>query len=137
MLDIIAAGESLQVDDVHASRMPQRTTCSRCGYMASGALCKACVLLETLNKGRAQRMLRTDEEEAVRAPAASATPADAPAARAHARSLSAAARRPASWSAPCHLHPRLVMMADPTAHGATLARNHHCVCVYVCVCVCV
>ena len=26
-------------------------TCERCGYMSSNAVCKACILLEGLNKG--------------------------------------------------------------------------------------
>jgi cytoplasmic tRNA 2-thiolation protein 1 len=32
-------------------KMPVQGHCERCGYMASNALCKACVLLEGLNRG--------------------------------------------------------------------------------------
>ncbi|CAM4624243.1 unnamed protein product [Lepidochelys kempii] len=32
-------------------RMPSRGTCQRCGYVASQTLCKACVLLEGLDRG--------------------------------------------------------------------------------------
>ncbi|KAH6569199.1 hypothetical protein BASA50_003712 [Batrachochytrium salamandrivorans] len=56
ILDIIHSGESYQlgfqpkinvaVDGVIAVR-----NCSRCGYMSSNTLCKACVLLEGLNRG--------------------------------------------------------------------------------------
>ncbi|KAK7106932.1 cytoplasmic tRNA 2-thiolation protein 1-like isoform X2 [Littorina saxatilis] len=50
IIDIIHSGESLCVKkDV---RMPVQTTCSRCGYISSNELCKACVMLEGLNKGR-------------------------------------------------------------------------------------
>ncbi|KAK2570852.1 Cytoplasmic tRNA 2-thiolation protein 1 [Acropora cervicornis] len=46
---IIHSGESLSVKkDV---KMPVQGTCSRCGYISSQPLCKACVLLEGLNKG--------------------------------------------------------------------------------------
>ena len=31
---------------------PTQGTCERCGFVASNALCKACVLLEALNKGK-------------------------------------------------------------------------------------
>nr|XP_033800402.1 cytoplasmic tRNA 2-thiolation protein 1 isoform X2 [Geotrypetes seraphini] len=49
ILDIIHSGEHLSVkEDV---RMPVQGNCSRCGYISSQALCKACVLLEGLNRG--------------------------------------------------------------------------------------
>lgn len=31
--------------------MPERGICKRCGFVASQELCKACVLLEGLNRG--------------------------------------------------------------------------------------
>ena len=31
--------------------MPERGTCTRCGFVSSQELCKACVLLEGLNRG--------------------------------------------------------------------------------------
>lgn len=49
ILDIIHSGEQLQFTD--ATRMPERIRCERCGFVASQALCKACVLLEGLNRG--------------------------------------------------------------------------------------
>lgn len=49
IMDVIHSGENLSVrDDV---RMPVQGTCGRCGYISSQTLCKACVLLEGLNRG--------------------------------------------------------------------------------------
>ncbi|RKP07129.1 hypothetical protein THASP1DRAFT_31062 [Thamnocephalis sphaerospora] len=49
ILDIIHAGEALLIRaDV---KMPTQGQCERCGYVASNRLCKACVLLEGLNRG--------------------------------------------------------------------------------------
>ena len=49
IIDIIYSGDSIAVKgDV---KMPVRGTCSRCGYISSQRLCKACVLLEGLNRG--------------------------------------------------------------------------------------
>ncbi|KAJ1910741.1 cytosolic thiouridylase subunit Ctu1 [Tieghemiomyces parasiticus] len=49
IIDIIHAGEAFQVR--HGVKMPTQGTCERCGYIASNRLCKACVLLEGLNRG--------------------------------------------------------------------------------------
>ena len=49
IIDIIHSGDSLSVkSDV---KMPTQGTCSRCGYISSQKLCKACILLEGLNRG--------------------------------------------------------------------------------------
>ena len=49
IVDIIHSGDSLAVKgDV---KMPVQGTCSHCGYIASQELCKACILLEGLNRG--------------------------------------------------------------------------------------
>ena len=49
IIDIIHSGDSLSVkSDV---KMPIQGTCSRCGYISSQELCKACILLEGLNRG--------------------------------------------------------------------------------------
>ena len=49
IIDIIHSGDSVAVkDDV---KMPVQRTCIRCGYMASQEICKACILLEGLNRG--------------------------------------------------------------------------------------
>ncbi|GFR63136.1 cytoplasmic tRNA 2-thiolation protein 1 [Elysia marginata] len=50
IIDIIHSGESLSVKkDV---KMPTQTVCSICKFVSSNEVCKACVLLEGLNKGR-------------------------------------------------------------------------------------
>lgn len=47
--DLVHSGERLAVrEDI---RMPTQGTCHRCGYLSSQPLCKACVLLEGLNRG--------------------------------------------------------------------------------------
>ncbi len=49
IIDIIHSGDSLLVkSDV---KMPTQGLCSRCGYISSQELCKACILLEGLNRG--------------------------------------------------------------------------------------
>ncbi|XP_072921431.1 cytoplasmic tRNA 2-thiolation protein 1 isoform X2 [Hemitrygon akajei] len=49
IMDVIHSGENLSVkEDV---KMPKQGTCVRCGYISSQGLCKACVLLEGLNRG--------------------------------------------------------------------------------------
>jgi len=49
IIDIIHSGDSLEVkSDV---KLPVRGTCSRCRYISSQELCKACILLEDLNRG--------------------------------------------------------------------------------------
>ncbi|XP_041095948.1 cytoplasmic tRNA 2-thiolation protein 1-like [Polyodon spathula] len=49
IVDIIHSGENLSVkEDV---KMLVQGTCVRCGYISSQKLCKACVLLEGLNRG--------------------------------------------------------------------------------------
>ncbi|PIK52789.1 Cytoplasmic tRNA 2-thiolation protein 1 [Apostichopus japonicus] len=49
IIDLIHSGESLSIKkDV---KMPVQGTCTRCGYISSNAICKACTLLEGLNKG--------------------------------------------------------------------------------------
>lgn len=49
IVDIIRSAESFSIkQDV---KMPVQGTCTRCGYISSSALCKACILLEGLNRG--------------------------------------------------------------------------------------
>lgn len=42
-------GESLQIKDT--IKFPERRNCTRCGFVSSQEICKACVLLEGLNRG--------------------------------------------------------------------------------------
>jgi len=50
IIDVIHAGEQLAVKD--GVKLPTQGTCTSCGYVSSNAICKACVLLEGLNRGR-------------------------------------------------------------------------------------
>lgn len=49
IIDIIHSGEQLQVNN--NVKMPERRNCTRCGFVSSQEICKACVLLEGLNRG--------------------------------------------------------------------------------------
>lgn len=70
IIDIIHSGEAFELrEDVKATQKPQRKagcgvvgsgavdsfseTCKRCGYISSNELCKACMLLEGLERGMA------------------------------------------------------------------------------------
>merc|ERR1712147_26810 len=49
IIDIIHSGESMAIKkDV---KMPTQGLCAKCGYISSQPLCKACVMLEGLNRG--------------------------------------------------------------------------------------
>jgi len=57
IIDIIHSGEAFEVrEDVKAAQKPQQT-CKRCGYMSSNELCKACTLLEGLERGMANSVI--------------------------------------------------------------------------------
>ena len=51
ILDIIYSGESYAIKEDLKVGMKAQGTCERCGYISSNSLCKACVLLEGLNRG--------------------------------------------------------------------------------------
>ena len=51
ILDIIHSGEQLKFKDTVKDRLPSQGNCQRCGYISSMEICKACLLLEGLNKG--------------------------------------------------------------------------------------
>lgn len=44
------AGESLSIKE--GVKLPTQSKCERCSHVSSQAVCKACVLLEGLNKGK-------------------------------------------------------------------------------------
>ncbi|CAD6884737.1 unnamed protein product [Tilletia controversa] len=78
IIDIIHSGESLKVKG-EVKRAVQRT-CSRCGYISSNELCKACVLLEGLNRGNPAIGIRSERSRAVKdALSQEAPPSQAPA----------------------------------------------------------
>lgn len=72
IIDIIHSGENLHVAG-QVKRAVQRT-CARCGYISSNELCKACVLLEGLNRGAPSLGIRSDKSRAVREALADAQP---------------------------------------------------------------
>merc|ERR1712029_1149703 len=51
IIDIIHSGENLRFKSDVKQKMPSAAKCKRCGYISSMEICKACLLLEGLNKG--------------------------------------------------------------------------------------
>lgn len=50
MINIFSfVGETLQVKE--GIKLPERRNCSRCGFVSSQEICKACIMLEGLNRG--------------------------------------------------------------------------------------
>ncbi|XP_075220673.1 cytosolic thiouridylase subunit 1 isoform X2 [Lycorma delicatula] len=49
IMDILHSGEKLSIRE--GTKLPTRGTCTRCGFVSSQPVCKACVLLEGLNSG--------------------------------------------------------------------------------------
>lgn len=74
ILDIIKSGEEFRLRSQVSGRLPERRTCRQCGYISSQELCKACVLLDGLNRGlpklavggKTQRINRRIVEPALR-----------------------------------------------------------------------
>ncbi|XP_072384281.1 cytoplasmic tRNA 2-thiolation protein 1 [Diabrotica undecimpunctata] len=72
IMNIIHSGETIKVNE--SANMPTLMNCTRCGYVSSQEICKACVLLEGLNKGlprlgigkssKVKRILKENEEKA-------------------------------------------------------------------------
>ncbi|KAG0334805.1 cytosolic thiouridylase subunit Ctu1 [Podila horticola] len=56
IVDIIHSGEALSasVQANESTKLPTMSNCTRCGYISSNELCKACLLLEGLNRGLPQ-----------------------------------------------------------------------------------
>uniref|UniRef100_A0A7S3X9G6 Cytoplasmic tRNA 2-thiolation protein 1 n=1 Tax=Strombidinopsis acuminata TaxID=141414 RepID=A0A7S3X9G6_9SPIT len=60
IIDIIHSAESLNIDTSNV-KMPVKMNCTRCGFVSSNKLCKACILLEGLNKGKARNAIGRKE----------------------------------------------------------------------------
>ena len=60
IIDIIHSGEQIKLKT--ETKVPQKLKCERCGFIASNKLCKACVLLEGLNKSKKKIVLEVEEE---------------------------------------------------------------------------
>ncbi|GLV34223.1 uncharacterized protein CBL_00154 [Carabus blaptoides fortunei] len=71
IMNIIHSGENMKCDE--QAKLPTQMTCDRCKYVSSQPLCKACVLLEGLNRGlprlgigkssRVKRLLAEDDQK--------------------------------------------------------------------------
>lgn len=59
ILDIIYSGEAMAEMVKMDVKRPVQRKCEKCGQMSSNALCQACALLETLNKGIAKMQIGT------------------------------------------------------------------------------
>ncbi|KAG2205800.1 cytoplasmic tRNA 2-thiolation protein 1 [Mucor mucedo] len=70
IVDIIHSGEAFEIKT--GTKMPTQKTCERCGYMSSNLLCKACCLLEGLQRGLPQmgigKASKAQREEIAKAP---------------------------------------------------------------------
>ena len=51
IIDIIHSGEQIRIKDEVKENLPSQRQCAKCGYLSSIEVCKACLLLEGLNKG--------------------------------------------------------------------------------------
>lgn len=61
VIDIIHSGEQITLKT--QAKTPQKLKCERCGFIASNKLCKACILLEGLNKNKKKVVLEIEEEK--------------------------------------------------------------------------
>ncbi|EFJ44373.1 hypothetical protein VOLCADRAFT_64899 [Volvox carteri f. nagariensis] len=51
IIDVIRSAEDFVFTSASEDKLPQPRNCERCGYISSQPVCKACVLLEGLNRG--------------------------------------------------------------------------------------
>uniref|UniRef100_A0A7S3FXL1 Cytoplasmic tRNA 2-thiolation protein 1 n=1 Tax=Strombidium rassoulzadegani TaxID=1082188 RepID=A0A7S3FXL1_9SPIT len=56
IIDIIHSAEQMKID-VQTVKFPKKMYCTRCGFVSSNELCKACVLLQGLNTGKAKQAI--------------------------------------------------------------------------------
>jgi len=63
IIDIIHSGENFHITEEAYNKLPEQGTCTRCGYISSNKLCKACVLLESLNKGLPKVNIEMNEDK--------------------------------------------------------------------------
>jgi len=65
IIDIIHSGENFYITEETKMKLPEQGICTRCGYISSNKLCKACVLLESLNNGLPKVTLGEDDQTAL------------------------------------------------------------------------
>ena len=63
IIDIIHSAETCKIDP-STVKMPVKMECTKCGFISSNKICKACVLLEGLNTGKARVAIGRKEEGA-------------------------------------------------------------------------
>lgn len=56
IIDIIYSAESIKVNEKKKPITKQK--CEKCGFMTSNKVCKACILLEGLNKQRPKQQIQ-------------------------------------------------------------------------------
>jgi len=67
IVDIIQSGQNLKVSQVvKQSRKTQLQNCLRCGYISSNTVCKACILLEGLEKGTPQLGIGSEKSRKIK-----------------------------------------------------------------------
>ena len=76
IVDIIHSAECLTVEK--ETKVPVKMECERCGSVSSNKLCKACLLIETLNKDKKSKTKQMAFEEAPDAEAPLLKPAAVP-----------------------------------------------------------
>jgi cytoplasmic tRNA 2-thiolation protein 1 len=54
IINIIHSGESFRFDKTTGAKKQELSKCKKCGYISSQELCRACVFLDGLNKGKAK-----------------------------------------------------------------------------------
>lgn len=62
IIDIIHSAENLQFDNIVIKQQSPQS-CIKCGYISSQDLCRACVFLDGLNKGRAKLSLTKESNQ--------------------------------------------------------------------------
>ena len=75
IVDLIRSAEDFRIELGSEGQVPQPRKCERCGYICSQAVCKACLLLEGLNKGMPSMGISRPKQTRTRAAAKSAADA--------------------------------------------------------------
>lgn len=67
IVDIIQSGQNLKISSVvKQSRKTELQNCVRCGYISSNTVCKACILLEGLEKGTPQLGIGSEKSRKIK-----------------------------------------------------------------------
>lgn len=66
IIDIVKSGDRITLGCVAKKRLPEQRKCSRCHYISSQKLCKACTILDGLNNGMAKMALGKAKKKPIR-----------------------------------------------------------------------